>query len=83
MRGRQADPPARAGQPVKLLHRPQDIGDVLDDVDRLHGVEGVVPERVGEVVEIASTSARLRGFRSIPIEPGSLFIPQPTSSVRT
>ena len=35
----------------------------------------------GSVVK-TSTSARLAGFRSTPIEPGNLLIPQPTSSVR-
>src|SRR5689334_12060268 len=43
---------AGADQAMKLLHRPDHVIDVFDDVDGGEAVEGAVGERVGEAIEI-------------------------------
>src|SRR5229473_7817532 len=47
------DAAPRANQPVKLLHGPDHIREVLDDVNRTQLSERVIRERIGDMVEVA------------------------------
>src|SRR5579862_997021 len=49
----QEEAAAGSAQAMKLFHGADDVGDVLDDVDRAECVEGVVAERVRKTVEVA------------------------------
>jgi len=56
----------RADQAMKLLHRLDHVGHVLDHVDRAQLVERAIRERIGETVEIADHV----GFAGeIPVDP--------------
>jgi hypothetical protein len=53
VRGLDPDGAPRPDQAVELFHRPHDVRDVLDHVDREQAVKGVVAKWVRVVVEIA------------------------------
>jgi hypothetical protein len=53
MRSHDERAPAGGEQAPELLHGADDIGDVLNDVNCPHFVEGAVPEREGEMVEVS------------------------------
>jgi hypothetical protein len=48
-----AYPAARADQAMKLFHRCDHVGEVLDDVDGAQLVERIVGERIGDVIQDA------------------------------
>ena len=53
MRRDDEDASSGAHQPVKLLHRADYIGDMLDDMDGAQLIESAVAKRVWETVKIA------------------------------
>jgi len=52
MRRHDQDFAARLYQAVEFLHRANDVGDMLDDMNGLKGVEGGIAEGIREAVEI-------------------------------
>src|SRR5437879_3738401 len=46
------DPARCGGDPVELLHRADDIRNVLDDVHHAHGIERAIAKRIREAVEV-------------------------------
>jgi hypothetical protein len=44
---------AGSQQAVELLHCPDYVGDMLDNVDCTHSIERAILERIGEPVEVA------------------------------
>src|SRR4051794_40634226 len=74
--------PVRLQKAVKFFHGPDDVGNVLDDMDRANGVKAAIGKRVGNRSRSHRTSARVPAMRSMPIAPGYLFTPQPTSRTR-
>src|SRR4051794_12913384 len=52
---RRFDPytPPQPDEAVKLFHRANDVGEVLDHMNSTQAVEGTIGERVGKTVQIA------------------------------
>ena len=66
VRSRDKNFPAIAQQPVKLLYGANDIGNMLDDMNRVHLIECSVNERIRKLVEIAEN---IRPCAGNPIDP--------------
>ena len=65
MRRRDIDFTPRAQEPVKLFHRANHIGNMLDHMNRTHFVENRVGEWVGNMVDINN---RISSGRSYAID---------------
>src|SRR5262245_23300296 len=70
---------ARFGQAMEFLHGADDVGYVLDHVDRHDPVEGAVGERIGEAIEIAENVGLAGGIAIDADRAGSL--PDPAADV--
>ena len=52
MRSGDVDCPARTQESVELLHRADDVGDMLDYMDRAYVIEALVTKRIREPVHV-------------------------------
>ena len=58
---------------VKLLHRANHVGDMLDDVNRPDFVERIVAERIGKMIEFAQ-NIRLDARNAIDSDRAWIFV---------
>lgn len=73
VRGHDESAPSRFQDAVELLHHPDDVGDMLDDVNRPDLAKRIVAERKRKLVEV-SHYIRPRSLVSVKPDRAGIFV---------
>lgn len=71
MRSFNANPPARPHQAMELFHRPDNVGQMFDNVDSSEAIKGSVGEGIRKAVQIAD---HVGGARRVQIDTDRAWI---------